>query len=47
MTTTKDAPVVGGLHLQFGADASAEVVVSWHTPTATLHPARRSMRTTP
>jgi 3',5'-cyclic AMP phosphodiesterase CpdA len=24
-------PPVGGLHLQFGADASSEVVVSWHT----------------
>src|SRR6201998_2913863 len=26
-----DAPRVGGLHLQFGADASSEVVVSWFT----------------
>ncbi|MGB5111963.1 MAG: metallophosphoesterase family protein [Mycobacterium sp.] len=25
------APRVGGLHLQFGSDASAEVVVSWHS----------------
>lgn len=25
------APRVGGLHLQYGADASTEVVVSWHT----------------
>ena len=25
------APVVAGLHLQFGADASSEMVVSWHT----------------
>ena len=25
------APPVSGLHLQFGADASAQVVVSWHT----------------
>jgi 3',5'-cyclic AMP phosphodiesterase CpdA len=25
------APPVAGLHLQFGADASSEVVVSWHT----------------
>jgi hypothetical protein len=25
------APAVHGLHLQFGADASSEVVVSWHT----------------
>ncbi len=24
-------PVVSGLHLQFGADASSEVTVSWHT----------------
>ena len=24
-------PPVAGLHLQFGADASAEMVVSWHT----------------
>jgi 3',5'-cyclic AMP phosphodiesterase CpdA len=26
-----DAPPVAGLHLQFGSDASAEMVVSWHT----------------
>jgi hypothetical protein len=38
MTITKDAPVVGGLHLQFGADASAEVVVSWHTPAPVSRP---------
>src|SRR5271165_4181117 len=25
------APPVHGLHLQFGADASSEMVVSWHT----------------
>ena len=25
------APPVAGLHLQFGADAAAEIVVSWHT----------------
>jgi hypothetical protein len=25
------APAIGGLHLQFGADASAEMTVSWHT----------------
>ena len=25
------SPAVSGLHLQFGADASSEVVVSWHT----------------
>jgi phosphodiesterase/alkaline phosphatase D-like protein len=24
-------PVVAGLHLQFGGDASSEIVVSWHT----------------
>jgi Purple acid Phosphatase, N-terminal domain/Calcineurin-like phosphoesterase len=30
-------PPVAGLHLQFGADASSEIVVSWHT----LQPARR------
>src|SRR6202163_1465024 len=24
-------PPVAGLHLQFGADASSEIVVSWHT----------------
>jgi len=24
-------PPIGGLHLQFGADASSEIVVSWHT----------------
>jgi hypothetical protein len=32
------APPVHGLHLQFGADASSEVVVSWHT----LQPVRRA-----
>ena len=31
------APLVAGLHLQFGADASAQMVVSWHT----LQPVRR------
>ena len=31
------APPVHGLHLQFGADASSEIVVSWHT----LRPVRR------
>jgi hypothetical protein len=33
-TSTSDplnTPVVNGLHLQFGADASREVTVSWHT----------------
>lgn len=32
------APPVAGLHLQFGADASTEMVVSWHT----LQPVRRA-----
>jgi 3',5'-cyclic AMP phosphodiesterase CpdA len=31
------APPVAGLHLQFGADAASEMVVSWHT----LQPVRR------
>jgi hypothetical protein len=31
-------PVVAGLHLQFGADASSEVVASWHT----LQPVRNA-----
>src|SRR6201997_5190874 len=31
-------PPVAGLHLQFGADASSEMVVSWHT----LQPVRNS-----
>lgn len=31
-------PPVAGLHLQFGADASSEIVVSWHT----LQPVRRA-----
>jgi hypothetical protein len=29
--TAEHAPPVAGLHLQFGADASSEVAVSWHT----------------
>ncbi len=33
-----DAPRVGGLHLQYGADASSEVVVSWHTAAAVDNP---------
>src|ERR1700739_3658767 len=33
-----DAPRVGGLHLQFGADASSEVVVSWFTDTPVTNP---------
>jgi hypothetical protein len=32
------APRVGGLHLQFGADAASEVVVSWHTAAAVNNP---------
>ena len=32
------APRVGGLHLQFGADASTEVVVSWHSTVAVGNP---------
>src|SRR6516225_6025792 len=31
-------PPVAGLHLQFGADASAEMVVSWHTLQAVRSP---------
>jgi 3',5'-cyclic AMP phosphodiesterase CpdA len=31
MTLAIDGPPVDGLHLQFGSDASTEVVVSWHT----------------
>ncbi len=40
-TTTADptkTPAVAGLHLQFGADASSEVVVSWHA----LQPVRNA-----
>jgi hypothetical protein len=33
-----ETPPVAGLHLQFGADASSEMVVSWHT----LQPVRRA-----
>lgn len=32
------APTVAGLHLQFGADASFEVTVSWHTLQPVRHP---------
>jgi 3',5'-cyclic AMP phosphodiesterase CpdA len=32
------APDVHGLHLQFGADASREVVVSWSTPASVARP---------
>jgi 3',5'-cyclic AMP phosphodiesterase CpdA len=31
-------PPVSGLHLQFGADASSEMVVSWHTLQPVRHP---------
>ncbi len=39
MPIADGAPGVAGLHLQFGADASTEVVVSWHTP-APVHKPR-------
>jgi hypothetical protein len=32
------APRVGGLHLQYGADAATEVVVSWQTAAAVVNP---------
>ncbi|HJQ47779.1 MAG TPA: metallophosphoesterase family protein [Amycolatopsis sp.] len=32
------APPVSGLHLQFGADASKQAVVSWHTTASVAHP---------
>jgi hypothetical protein len=32
------APPVAGVHLQFGADAAAEVAVSWHTTAAVSNP---------
>jgi 3',5'-cyclic AMP phosphodiesterase CpdA len=35
---TSGAPRVGGLHLQFGSDASSEVVVSWYTTTSVHNP---------
>src|SRR5271170_6418712 len=31
-------PPVAGLHLQFGADASSEVTVSWHALQPVRHP---------
>jgi hypothetical protein len=31
-------PPVAGLHLQFGADASSEMVVSWHALQPVRHP---------
>src|ERR1700722_14666753 len=33
-----EAPPVGGLHLQFGADSSSEVTVSWHTLMPVVNP---------
>ncbi|MBV9513188.1 MAG: metallophosphoesterase family protein [Mycobacteriaceae bacterium] len=33
-----DAPRVAGLHLEFGSDASSEVVVSWFTDTPVTNP---------
>lgn len=33
-----DAPRVSGLHLQYGADAATEVVVSWHTAVRVSNP---------
>jgi hypothetical protein len=33
-----DSPRVGGMHLQFGADAASEVVVSWFTDTPVNNP---------
>jgi 3',5'-cyclic AMP phosphodiesterase CpdA len=36
--TRSGAQPVGGLHLQFGSDASSEVVVSWHTTDAVSNP---------
>ena len=40
-TTSPDpaaAPPVAGLHLQFGTDASSQMVVSWHSLQPVLHP---------
>src|ERR1700746_3856387 len=31
-------PPVAGLHLQFGSDASSEIVVSWHTLQSVRNP---------
>jgi 3',5'-cyclic AMP phosphodiesterase CpdA len=36
--TQNGAQPVGGLHVQFGKDASTEVVVSWHTTDAVSNP---------
>ncbi|GAB0101451.1 metallophosphoesterase family protein [Nocardia sp. JMUB6875] len=44
LVTTPDraaAPRVSGLHLQFGADAAREVVVSWHTTGSVTAPTVR------
>lgn len=44
LVTTPDraaAPRVAGLHLQFGADATREVVVSWHTTGSVTKPTVR------
>jgi 3',5'-cyclic AMP phosphodiesterase CpdA len=37
-TGSGGAPPVSGLHLQFGADAATEVIVSWHTSEAVKNP---------
>jgi 3',5'-cyclic AMP phosphodiesterase CpdA len=37
-SATPATPPVSGLHLQFGADASSEMVVSWHTLQPVHHP---------
>ena len=37
-TEARTTPPVHGLHLQFGADASSEMVASWHTLAAVHHP---------
>jgi 3',5'-cyclic AMP phosphodiesterase CpdA len=34
----RSAPAVHGLHLQFGADASSEMTVSWHAMQSVRHP---------
>ncbi len=35
---TDMAPLIAGLHVQFGEDASTEVAVSWHSLEPVLHP---------
>ena len=37
-TEQRDVPPVHGLHLQFGADASSDVVASWHTRLSVRRP---------